>query len=56
MITLRKAKTQLQFAIDAASLGTWDLDPVTNSFFGERQAKVVVWAKARTCDRPAKGY
>ncbi|MFY0256056.1 PAS domain-containing protein [Chitinophaga sp. 30R24] len=34
MIALKDTKDQLQFAIDAAGLGTWDLNPATNTFRG----------------------
>lgn len=33
-LALRDTKNQLEFAIDAANLGTWDLNPVTNTFRG----------------------
>ncbi|RYU91435.1 PAS domain S-box protein [Mucilaginibacter terrigena] len=36
---LTESETQLQFAIDAASLGTWDLDPKTNKFSGNDRLK-----------------
>ncbi|MES2266866.1 MAG: ATP-binding protein [Bacteroidota bacterium] len=36
---LTESETQLQFAIDAASLGTWDLDPKTNKFSGNERLK-----------------
>ncbi|MFD0766778.1 ATP-binding protein [Mucilaginibacter lutimaris] len=37
---LTESETQLQFAIDAASLGTWDLDPRTNKFSGNDRLKL----------------
>lgn len=33
------AKEELEFAIDAAELGTWDLDPATNQFIGNNRLK-----------------
>lgn len=36
---LTESETQLQFAIDAANLGTWDLDPHTNRFSGNDRLK-----------------
>lgn len=36
---LNDSKNQLQFAIDAAELGTWDLDPITNKFKGNNRLK-----------------
>jgi PAS domain S-box-containing protein len=36
---LTESETQLQFAIDAASLGTWDLDPKTSRFSGNDRLK-----------------
>lgn len=36
---LAESETQLQFAIDAAHLGTWDLNPVTNRFSGNDRLK-----------------
>jgi PAS domain S-box-containing protein len=36
---LTESETQLQFAIDAASLGTWDLDPKTQKFSGNDRLK-----------------
>jgi PAS domain S-box-containing protein len=42
ILTLKKAeesKDQLQFAIDAAELGTWDLNPATNRFTGNDRLK-----------------
>jgi signal transduction histidine kinase len=36
---LTESETQLQFAIDAANLGTWDLDPKTNRFSGNDRLK-----------------
>ncbi|GGG99825.1 PAS domain-containing sensor histidine kinase [Mucilaginibacter phyllosphaerae] len=37
---LAQSEAQLQFAIDAASLGTWDLNPVTNKFSGNDRLKL----------------
>ncbi|HEY9257007.1 MAG TPA: PAS domain S-box protein [Chitinophaga sp.] len=37
--TLEDTKNQLQFAIDAAGLGTWDLDPVTRKLRGNSRLK-----------------
>lgn len=37
--TLAESKDQLAFAIEAAELGTWDLDPVTNRFTGNDRLK-----------------
>jgi PAS domain S-box-containing protein len=37
--TLEESKNQLQFAIDAADLGTWDINPVTNTFTGNGRLK-----------------
>lgn len=34
-----ESKKQLQFAIESADLGTWDLDPVTNRFIGNNRIK-----------------
>ncbi|WP_133299969.1 PAS domain-containing protein [Larkinella punicea] len=42
ILTLKKAeesKAQLQFAIDAAELATWDLNPSTNRFTGNDRLK-----------------
>jgi PAS domain S-box-containing protein len=42
ILTLKNAeesKQQLQFAIDAAELGTWDLNPSTNRFTGNDRLK-----------------
>jgi PAS domain S-box-containing protein len=39
LFTIEDTKNQLQFAIDAAGLGTWDLDPVTNKFRGNSRLK-----------------
>ncbi|WP_421825604.1 ATP-binding protein [Larkinella sp.] len=42
IVTLKRAeesKDQLQFAIDAAELGTWDLNPATNRFTGNDRLK-----------------
>jgi PAS domain-containing protein len=36
---IRDGKEQLDFAIDAAELGTWDLDPATNRFVGNDRLK-----------------
>ncbi|AMR32823.1 hypothetical protein A0256_16060 [Mucilaginibacter sp. PAMC 26640] len=36
---LAASETELQFAIDAASLGTWDLDPATYRFSGNERLK-----------------
>lgn len=36
---LEEAYTQYSFAIDAAELGTWDLNPVTNRFTGNARLK-----------------
>jgi len=36
---LKQSKDQLQFAIDAAELGTWELDPVTYKFRGNARLK-----------------
>lgn len=36
---LEQLNLQLQFAIDAAGLGTWDLDPATNRFTGNSRLK-----------------
>lgn len=36
---LQKSKNQLQFAIDAAELGTWELDPTSNKFTGNNRLK-----------------
>lgn len=33
------AKHELEFAINAANLGTWDLDPATNRFIGNERLK-----------------
>lgn len=33
------AKQELEFAINAANLGTWDLDPATNRFIGNERLK-----------------
>ena len=34
-----QAKSELEFAINAAELGTWDLDPSTNKFMGNQRLK-----------------
>jgi PAS domain S-box-containing protein len=39
LITIEDTKNQLQFAIDAAGLGAWDLDPVTYKFRGNNRLK-----------------
>ncbi|WP_121810664.1 PAS domain-containing sensor histidine kinase [Mucilaginibacter kameinonensis] len=36
---LKESKTELEFAIDAAELGTWDLNPHTNKFIGNDRLK-----------------
>jgi len=36
---IKFSEDQLQFAIDAAGLGTWDLDPATNRFMGNKRLK-----------------
>lgn len=36
---IKQAKTELEFAINAAELGTWDLDPATNKFIGNQRLK-----------------
>lgn len=38
-LDLQKAKEELEFAIKAAELGTWDLDPATNRFIGNDRLK-----------------
>lgn len=37
--SLEESKTQLQFAIEAAELGTWDYNPATNKFTGNNRLK-----------------
>lgn len=37
---IKYSEDQLQFAIDAAELGTWDLNPVTRRFSGNNRIKV----------------
>jgi PAS domain S-box-containing protein len=37
--TIEESKDQLQFAIEAADLGTWDLNPATNRFVGNNRLK-----------------
>ncbi|OJW18116.1 ATP-binding protein [Mucilaginibacter sp. 44-25] len=37
--TAEESKNQLQFAIESADLGTWDLDPATNRFIGNNRIK-----------------
>ncbi|MES2456061.1 MAG: ATP-binding protein [Bacteroidota bacterium] len=39
MADIQKTKTELEFAINAAELGTWDLDPGTNTFMGNQRLK-----------------
>ncbi len=36
---VQENKNQLQFAIDATELGTWDLNPATNKFAGNQRLK-----------------
>jgi PAS domain S-box-containing protein len=36
---LKESKDQLQFAIDASELATWDIDPATNQFTGNNRLK-----------------
>src|SRR6185312_6644289 len=36
---LQEAKKELEFAIEAADLGTWDLNPLTNQFIGNHRLK-----------------
>ena len=36
---LRESKNELEFAIDAADLGTWDYNPLTNKFTSNRRLK-----------------
>ncbi|MEO6288389.1 MAG: PAS domain-containing protein, partial [Ginsengibacter sp.] len=36
---IKESKDQLEFAIDATELGTWDLNPVTNKFTGNGRLK-----------------
>jgi two-component system sensor histidine kinase VicK len=36
---ITQAKSELEFAINAAELGTWDLDPATNRFMGNQRLK-----------------
>jgi len=36
---VKEAKKDLEFAIESAELGTWDLDPVTNKFIGNDRLK-----------------
>jgi len=38
-LLLKESKDQLQFAIDAAELGTWELDPITYKFRGNARLK-----------------
>lgn len=37
--SIKEAKNELEFAVEAADLGTWDLDPVTNNFIGNDRLK-----------------
>jgi len=37
--TIKEAKDELEFAVEAADLGTWDLDPLTNRFIGNNRLK-----------------
>lgn len=37
--TVKSAKQDLEFAIEAAELGTWDLNPLTNHFIGNTRLK-----------------
>ncbi len=37
---LQHAKKELEFAIESAELGTWDLNPVTNKFIGNDRLKL----------------
>ncbi|SDD90742.1 PAS domain S-box-containing protein [Mucilaginibacter pineti] len=36
---IKESKEELEFAIDAAELGTWDLNPKTNKFIGNSRLK-----------------
>lgn len=36
---IEAAKNELEFAVEAADLGTWDLDPSTNTFIGNHRLK-----------------
>lgn len=36
---IQESKIELEFAIDAAELGTWDLNPQTNKFIGNQRLK-----------------
>jgi len=38
-VELKTAKEELDFAIEASDLGTWDLDPKTNRFVGNQRLK-----------------
>ncbi|PST83149.1 hypothetical protein C7T94_11140 [Pedobacter yulinensis] len=38
-LRIRDSEDQFQFAIDAAGLGTWDLNPATNRFVGNERLK-----------------
>jgi signal transduction histidine kinase len=37
--SIQDAKKELEFAIEAADLGTWDLNPATNKFIGNNRLK-----------------
>jgi len=37
--SIQSAKNELEFAIEAADLGTWDLNPKTNKFIGNHRLK-----------------
>jgi PAS domain S-box-containing protein len=39
MAALNETKNQMQFAIEAAELGTWELNPLTNKFTGNARLK-----------------
>jgi PAS domain-containing protein len=39
LLELAESKKELEFAIDAADLGTWDLDPATNRFTANARLK-----------------
>ena len=36
---VKETKDELEFAVEAAELGTWDLDPITNKFIGNDRLK-----------------
>ncbi|MES2379025.1 MAG: PAS domain-containing sensor histidine kinase [Bacteroidota bacterium] len=36
---IETAKNELEFAVEAADLGTWDLNPITNTFIGNHRLK-----------------